>query len=97
MPGLSSGTGASKQPPLSATPSALRVDPAVITKPILDATDGCKRTLIHHDLDKIRTQLTTKECISEVEGTTNSNYAQLADLQDLVRLLNNQVENREMQ
>lgn len=91
---------------------ASNVDPGEITKPILKAIDRWKValmlridhqasecTLICHDLDKIGGILNTaEEHISEVEVTTTSHIVQLADLQELVRSLQNQAgdaENRQ--
>lgn len=80
-------------PNLTASPPSLaaETEAAAITKPILDAIDGCKTalmlykdylasecTLICLDVDKIWSRLTTaEERIFDVEDITTSHIAQL--------------------
>lgn len=100
------GVGPSGAPGIPFTSEA---DTGVFTKPILDAIDVCKvalmvridhlvseRTLNRHDLDKIRSRLTTAQgCISDVEDSSTSHTAQLSELQDLVRTLQHRADDAE--
>lgn len=86
---------------LPGIPFTSEADSGIFTKRILDAIDDCKaalmvkfdhlvseRTLSCHDLDKIRSCLTTAEGrISDVEDSSSTHTAQLSELQDLVRAL----------
>lgn len=75
------------------------VDPDASTRPILM---GCinhllsECTLISHDLDKLRGQLTTVEVIiSYVEDTSHTHGAHLLEFRDLVRSLQHRADDVE--
>lgn len=92
-------------------PSTPEADATAITKPILGAIDASKVALmvrinhlasecmlIRHDLDKMRGRMSTeKGSISDVEDPTTYHTAQLTDLQDMVRALQNRADDTEDQ
>lgn len=93
------GTGELPPSTAPASPAALNKDQAAMTKPIIDAIEGCKvskGTLVRHDLDQIRERLTESEDhIGTVEDTRGSHIAQCPDLQSQVSSLVSKVEDAE--